>query len=262
MKRILAVIFIAIIVIAPFSLRAETITVAADEWCPYNCAPDAEKPGYIVEIAKEIFEKNGHSLSYKIMPWEKAIDFANKGYVYAIIGATRREAPGLIFPSIPQGISISHFYVKNENNWHYDGVESLSGKKIGYIEGYSYGSDVDKFISKNANSGKLRAESGDGAINKLVNMLVERKLDIVMEDRYVMAYELKEDGKVGQIKMAGAVNNRPDPLEDYLYLAFSPKRTKSEEFAKMFAEGLKEMRKSGRLKEILEKYGLEDWEKS
>jgi len=32
---------------------ADTITIRADVWCPYNCEPDSEKPGYMIEIVQK-----------------------------------------------------------------------------------------------------------------------------------------------------------------------------------------------------------------
>lgn len=51
-----------ILAVSIFSLSTqvkaeEVITLVADEWCPYNCVPNSEKPGYAIEIAQEIFNK-------------------------------------------------------------------------------------------------------------------------------------------------------------------------------------------------------------
>ena len=35
---------------------AETVTLRADVWCPFNCEPDAASPGYMIEIAKAALE--------------------------------------------------------------------------------------------------------------------------------------------------------------------------------------------------------------
>ncbi|MEQ1790535.1 MAG: hypothetical protein ABL857_08835, partial [Rickettsiales bacterium] len=36
-----------------------TINIVADEWCPFNCDPESDKPGYVIELAKEIFKPYG-----------------------------------------------------------------------------------------------------------------------------------------------------------------------------------------------------------
>ena len=53
---------------------AKTITLAADEWCPYNCAEeDKAKPGYMIEIAQAILGKAGYTVEYKTMAFQRAI---------------------------------------------------------------------------------------------------------------------------------------------------------------------------------------------
>ncbi len=49
----------------------KTITLAADIWCPYNCDSKDERPGFMVELAKEIFQKKGINVQYVIVPWVK-----------------------------------------------------------------------------------------------------------------------------------------------------------------------------------------------
>ena len=46
-------------------LTAKTVVLVADEWCPYNCAPNSDKPGYVVEIAELVFAEAGHTVIYK-----------------------------------------------------------------------------------------------------------------------------------------------------------------------------------------------------
>ena len=46
-----------------------------------------------------------------------------------------------------------------------------------------------------------------------------------------------------------------------LYVAFSPSNPKSETYAKIVSDGVEKLRKSGALKSIMNRYGLEDWKK-
>ena len=32
-----------------------TLVLAGDYWCPYNCHPDSEMPGYLVELIRTAF---------------------------------------------------------------------------------------------------------------------------------------------------------------------------------------------------------------
>lgn len=68
-----------------------------------------------------------------------------------------------------------------------------------------------------------------------------------------MNFELKKMQLKGKIITAGSM-----PLEK-IYIAFSPEIKDSQRYAQILSKGIKELRKSGRLKEILSKYDLMDW---
>lgn len=48
--------------------RAETITIVADPWCPYNCEPGSDEPGFMVEIARRVFAEAGIEVRYETVP--------------------------------------------------------------------------------------------------------------------------------------------------------------------------------------------------
>jgi polar amino acid transport system substrate-binding protein len=69
-----------VILIAALSLsmlcslaKADTISIRADLWCPFNCDPSGAKPGYMIEIAKAVFEPLGHKIDYQTLNWARAI---------------------------------------------------------------------------------------------------------------------------------------------------------------------------------------------
>ena len=34
--------------------RADEVVLLADAWCPYNCEPGSDTPGFMIEIAREL----------------------------------------------------------------------------------------------------------------------------------------------------------------------------------------------------------------
>ncbi|MNT92496.1 hypothetical protein D3C72_2337940 [compost metagenome] len=55
------------------------------------------------------------------------------------------------------------------------------------------------------------------------------------------------------------MNLADDP---FLYVSFSPANPKSPQYAALITKGISELRQSGELKKILDKYGVLDWEES
>jgi len=104
-----------VLIIIPFffsAVQAETISLVADEWPPFNGVPDSQNEGFIVDVAKAIFEKNGIHIVYEILPWKRAVEMTREGLNNGIIGATKTEAPDFIFPAEELFNFYDAFYVK------------------------------------------------------------------------------------------------------------------------------------------------------
>ena len=80
MKQTLSIAIIALTgTLTAYQAIADTISLRADIWPPYNATPGSDKPGYIVEIATEIWNNEGHQVNYATVPWERAISEARSG---------------------------------------------------------------------------------------------------------------------------------------------------------------------------------------
>jgi polar amino acid transport system substrate-binding protein len=104
-----------------------------------------------------------------------------------------------------------------------------------------------------ANAGLSDEISGDDPPAMNIRKLKADRIDAIIEDSAVMAYTLKRE------KEQGVKNIGCDPKKIPLYLAFSPKNPKSIEYAAAVDAAVIDLRKSGKLKQILAKYGLKDW---
>ena len=245
----------------PAVIQADTITVKSDEWCPFNCEPGSDAPGYMIEVAQIIFKKAGHELIYENMPWSRSIDHARKGKIDAIPGATKGEVPDFIFPDEEFGASITYFFVKKGTSWKFKDISSLEGIRIGVQDDYEYGGMIDEYIEKNRDTQKVQVVKSDDPVTLNLKKLVKGNIDAYPEDKLVFLYKAKSMGVLEQVEEAGVipVDNKEDFEATKIYLAFSPVNPKSAEYAKLLSDGIKEMRASGELQKILDKYGLKDW---
>lgn len=241
--------------------RAETITLVADGWCPYNCEPNADRPGYMVEIAKKAFEKHGITVEYSNLPWARAIEDARQNKYTGIIGAYHGDAPDFIFPSVPQGRSVFSFYVNKEDSWTYNGVESLANRSLGAINDYSYSEQLDAYIEAHkADHARVQILSGDNAIDNNVKKLVLKRVDTIIEDRQAMTYFLSPpeyESVRDSIKEAGVLPNVENG-NGIMFIAFSPSNPNSKHYAEILSAETAEMSKNGTLKKILSRYGIEE----
>lgn len=78
---------------------SKTITIRADEWYSMNGDPESDKPEYMIELAKAIFEPHGYEVDYQFMTWKKSLASVNGGFKDCVVGAVKDEAPGLLYPA-------------------------------------------------------------------------------------------------------------------------------------------------------------------
>lgn len=228
------------------------MTLVADQWCPLNCVPNSQQPGYAIEIAKEIYEPLGHTVIYSNLSWDRAIKEVKSGRHTGIIAATPFDLPQGFFPNEALGSYSNYFFVRGGFDWAYTNIESLTQIKLGVAQGYDYGKALNTYIKDNP---KFVTRIGGNQIPlRGLRMLIEGRIDVFLEDKNVIHYMAKKHNLNRQIKIAGQ-----EGTPTKIYIGFSPKLTNSRKYAQLMSKGIKELRSSGRLQTILNKYGLQDW---
>lgn len=241
----------------PAATPTRTITIAADPWCPHNCDAGTGPEGYMIDIAREVFEAAGYVVEYVNLGWARALQLTREGYLDAVVGAFVTDAPDFVFPDIPQGRSLIAFFTHAESDWSYQGLDSLNDQTLLAINGYSYTAPLDQYIRDHQHDPeRVWILSGPAPLDRALQLLQQRRTDVFVEDRYVMRWRLGQN-TAGQLPVrdAGLLN------ETTSYVAFSPARPDAEELARTLAEGTRRLQESGRINEILANYGLThlDW---
>ena len=240
----------------PVSSPADTLSLRADIWCPYNCEAGSEKPGYMIEIAQEIAKIYGHTIDYQQLSWARALAETRAGKFVGVIGAAKTDADDFIFPDQPFGVSREAYITKKNFDFNYNGIASLEAKSIAVIQDYSYADELNDYIEKNSSDfKKVQVAAGDNALESNLKKLEAGRVDIVIEDLNVFLLKAKQLGKENSFNKETPENS----LE--IYFAFSPKNKKSAQYAKEFSEGLTKLRETGKLADIMNRYGLQDWQK-
>jgi len=93
---------------------ANTIKIAAIDWCPQICL-DVDKPGYTVDLIKEVFKDSKYTLVIDVFPWTRAIQLVSNGHYDALLAPAKKEAPNLIFPDIAVGYQQMCFFTDKKN---------------------------------------------------------------------------------------------------------------------------------------------------
>ncbi|MBF0207366.1 MAG: transporter substrate-binding domain-containing protein [Oligoflexia bacterium] len=231
----------------------DTITLRTDYWCPYACTP-GDKPGYMIEIAKAVFESKGYKIDYDIEPWARAVKDVSEGKYLGLVGTAKVDAPTLLYPQITLGNNRSCFYsIQGKLQWKYRGEESLKEISFAAIKDYTYGDPVDTYIKKNP--GKVDVIAGNYALALNIAKVLAGRIDAVIENESVIAMHLKEKPIKKPFGNYGCVEGDP------VFIGFYPRHPNAIKYAEMLTNGIIELRKNGKLKEILNRYGIDDWEK-
>lgn len=232
----------------------DTLVIAGDLWCPVNCAPDSPRPGIYVELARDIFAEAGIRVEYRVINWARALQEARQGHIDAVIGAAHSDAPDFVFTAQPVSQSRNCFYTVRESQWHYDSLASLHTQRLAVVNDYSYGEQLDAYVQAElGNPQRLQAAAGQQALALNLAKLLEGRVDVVLENSWVMQEYLARRGYVGTLREAGC--QQPDiPI----YLAFSPALPRSHDYVRLLDQGLRRYRADGRLQALLERYGVRE----
>jgi len=226
----------------------------SDPWSPYAGQEDAEKEGYIVDVLRAIFEPKGYTVEFVNLPWTRCIKDTRDGRISGMAGADVLEVPDFIFPTATVGVTTPRFFVNAGSPWRFVNVQSLTSVVMGVIQDYTYADSIDRYIQRSQGSERLHMVKGNDPLGRLIEALHNRRIDTFVENAAVAHHALAAAGLDGQIVEAGG----PD-AGVRLFVPFSPKLPKATEYARMFDEGIAELRSSGRLGEILAEYNLTEW---
>jgi polar amino acid transport system substrate-binding protein len=228
----------------------DTLLLLSDPWCPFACEPDSPLPGFMIDIAKAVFEPR-HKVVYQVEPFARADGEVAAGQAQGLVGALKlpRRA-SFHYPEREQGIANVCFYTRPDSTWLYHGRTSLQGVLVGATLGYNYGREVGGILRERWI--KLDTVGSSDALHLNIEKLLRGRIDTVVEYGPVMSFTLSR-GKV-KLRNAGCTS-----VADPIYIAFSPKLTEGERYARELSEGMERLRRSGELKRILARYGLTDW---
>lgn len=241
--------------VAPALAQSPQLQLRADIWCPHNCDPTSDKPGYMVEIAAALLKERAVTLSYALAPWARALVEAKAGGIDGVIGANKIDARGLILSTRPFGASRSVLVVRAGEGFAYQGPESFGTRRLGVILDYSYDEAIDAWIAKHKSDQQIiQTTSGGDALLFNLRKLVASRVDVVIEDHDVVTRVLAAIGLLDKVEFIPA--GEVDPL----FIALSPMTPKASETAALLGEGIDRLRRSGELGTILARYGVSDWE--
>lgn len=235
----------------------KTVKLVTGEWCPYICNPELHNGlnGYLADIASTVFQKAGYKVELRIVPLGRAFMMCRKGRIDGLLALYEDDAPDLIHTKHAQGTSSSAFLTRKENPWKYTGMQSLNQvRNLGLVKDYEY-PIIGDFIRKHPD--KVTMVKDKDSLKKRLEMMLRDRIDVLVDDSIVIKYTLKKMKLTELFTEAGNLGDS-HPVN---IAAFSPVIPESKKYAEILVNGIEELRKSGELDKIMDKYGLKDWKK-
>ncbi len=230
---------------------ATELTIGADIWCPYNCAEDATQPGFLVEIARRALNREDRTVRYRVLPWTRALQETQEARLDAAIGVVSGNYRDLILNRVSLGKDQTVVVTRREQAFEYRGVDSLRELLLGVVADYTYDANgpIDQYVWGNDSQSQVIVLHRENALELLMGMLHQRRIDGFLENRHVAAYTASRMNLAQHFRYAEIGGG------DDIYFAFT-RNVRGLRLADEFDEALLEMDRNGEIRAIMEKYGL------
>lgn len=225
----------------------QVVTLTGDPWPPYveGVLGQEATHGTVVELAKEVFRRlNGVQLSLPMIPWNRALREVEHGTKDGILGLLKTEEREryMIYTEPLFSARSLVWYTKNKfpRGFYWNSINDLAKYKVGVIQGYSYGDEIDSAI-----------QSGDfpvvqvATVDLLFKMLAKERIDIAIENDSVgYALASQSSPEVAILPAEKAIET------EVLYIAFS-KKSNAQKLIPQINQILSELRKEGFMDRLL-----------
>lgn len=230
---------------------AETIKVSAIDWCPQICS-DPEKPGYVIELVKQIYSDSKYQLDIKIYPWSRAIKNVRDGNADALLSPAKAEAPDLLFPKYGVGKQRMCFFTSKDSVWQYNGPDSLSNLQIGIAKDTSI-EELNEYLKTHPEQFQFQPYHERYVIQNAYK-LDKHRIDTFLFTENTTRYILTQADEWDRYRKAGCVS------EAIIYMAFTPVNTNPQRVREMidfFDTQMLKINKTRFFSELIIKYGLQ-----
>ena len=240
MKTIkLIIIFFVLSCTSPV-LAAGEIKIAIGEWDPYM-SEKLPHYGILAHIITETFKEVGVTVKYGFFPWTRSYHLAETGQWPAtgVWGKSEEREKDFKFSDAVHVGEIVLFYHRDHPIIWTGNIEDLKGLTIGLPAGY--GKSV--ILKEAEKKGFIKYEIGWKDIN--VFRQLTRKRFQAIDANKISGLRLIET-RLSPEESAVIGHTKPIEVWPY-YMLFSKKLKENENFLKLFNEGFRKMKKSGKI---------------
>lgn len=235
------------VLLSSFSSYAEKLSIGWELWYPYQYHnKKQELDGIDIAVTNAILEQLSHQVSFIELPWARHVNYIKTGEIQIAMGASfTPERETFSYYSIPYRSEQVNLYTLKNKPLNINTLDDVIDSEyiIGVESGYFYGDLYDELI-KRPEFEKHISEVLD--VEQNVKRLLKGKIDALLVDPYTMKSFIKK------YRMSDEITN--DPIVIYkadIHFMLS-KKTTSLNLLKEFNNAIEELKRTGRLDQILE----------
>lgn len=230
----------------PILKNENVIRITSGEWSPYD-GEDLPHQGCSPWLIEEAFGLEGITVEFGFFSWSRSYQMAKEGSWDGTIDwadtPEHREAFYLSEENITDQEFV--FFHRSDYDFRWESMEDLKGQVIGITSGYVY-DDVFKSIMHKGTVTFETASSDEANFRKLL----AKRITVFPMERSVGYMILQKKFSVEEQKQ---ITNHPIPFHTFRpYLLLSKAVPQNEERMKVFNQGWRKLKESGRVDEILD----------
>lgn len=228
------------------SFSEKIVTFATDPFPPFH-SPSIKDYGFFAEIVKEAFAISNYQLKIEFVPWNRAMEYGEKGKYDGVMGAlySNERAKSFLFSDSVYRYGLILYTNKNTIKTKEE-FNKMKNLKLGQVKGYFY--PLEKEFTKNYTI--IESSSIENNLNALIN----KRVDFIIESNPVI-----ENLISNKFKDKGNLIHGIDVFsENDFFIMISKKALNSTIILEDFNKGLKEIKKNGTYDKILKKYGIKN----
>ncbi|MEW6288894.1 MAG: transporter substrate-binding domain-containing protein [Thermodesulfobacteriota bacterium] len=238
MKRVAVLVLMFLLGWVPCSAHAaetpKEILFASEEWTD---ATNRDGTGLYWDIFRAVYEPAGVKVNFIIRSYEGSINLVTTNKADAVVGSYKDEIKGMLYSNdaFDADSIVALFKKGTASNWQ--GKESLKGKTVAYVKGYS----IAQYLGV-----PVEQKEFDTREN-ILQVLDKGRVDFYLENEDDLDHVL-ELGIVDKNKF------QKEPVMDLgLYLAF-PNNDKGKALKAIFDEAYPKLKASGEIQKLLTKW--------
>jgi len=165
--------------------------VTVDNFKPFRWLEDNRLIGIDIDILTELGKRIDVTFNIRIVPWARLINMVQQGDIHGAFSAnkTHDRENFAHFIEVPLHQSYFSIFVLEGNQFKFDDITDLYGKRIGKIRGFSISKEFDQAVKSN----KINIHEINST-EQYFNLVKIGRIDAFVAAHYPSLYELNTLG--------------------------------------------------------------------